>query len=347
MPPSTALQIITNAFYECGAFAQAEVLPAGDASFGLSKLNRLLDSWDADGLTVFARSFLGGFSGFTDTNTPQFILFPSVQPLSVGQAFVITSASLTSNVATYIAKNAFALGDLIDISNATPAAFNVVSAQVQSATATQFTLSIINANIASTPQPAQNPPVVGAFAVYTGNPQPTYPTFTQRPVKVESANIVLNNLNPFVKVPLHVRDADWWSANSVPTITSSIPTDLYYEPSFPNGNLFLWPMQIQNYGLELVVWTNLAGIPALTYPFYLPQGYEDAITYNLAESLIPSYQVPSSIAANVRELARMSRVKLHKLNSKSPTMVTRDVGIPDGSTNRPYFNWLSGMTTTR
>ena len=34
MPPSTALNIITNAFYEAGAFAQSEVLPAGDAAFG-------------------------------------------------------------------------------------------------------------------------------------------------------------------------------------------------------------------------------------------------------------------------------------------------------------------------
>jgi len=118
MPPSTALNIITNAFYEAGAFAQGEVLPAGDSAFGLSKLNRLLDSWDADGLTVFARSFLGGFAGFTDPTTPQFILFPSIQPQSIGQAFVITSASISSNSATFIAKNNFAPGDLIDISNA-------------------------------------------------------------------------------------------------------------------------------------------------------------------------------------------------------------------------------------
>ena len=346
MPPSTALQIINNAFLEAGAFAQGEVLPASDASFGLSKLNRLLDSWDADGLTIFARSFLGGFSGFTDPATPKFILFPSIQPLTIGQAFVITSASSNGTLATYVAKNNFAQGDIVDISNATPATLNAVGLQVQSATPTQFTL--LNSNvIASTPQPQQNPPVVGAFAVYTGNPQPTYPTFTQRPVKVESASIVLNNLNPLVKVPLHVRDADWWAANSVPTITSSIPTDLYYDPQQPNGNLYLWPMQIQNYGLELVVWTNLAGIPSLSYPFYLPQGYEDAITYSLAESLVPSYQVPSSIAAQVTKLAREKRMRLFSLNAKSPTMVTRDVGIPDQSTNRPYFNWRNGMTTTR
>jgi hypothetical protein len=346
MPPSTALQIITNAFYECGAFAQGEVLPAGDSAFGLSKLNRLLDSWDADGLTIFARTFLGGFAGFTDPTTPQFILFPSVQPLSIGQAAVITSASANGTIATYIAKNSFADGDLVDISNATPSTLNAVAQQVQFATPTQF--SLLNTNtVAPTPQPGQNPPVVGAFAVYTGHPQPTFPTFTQRPVKLESANIVLNNLNPFVKVPLHVRDADWWAANSVPTITSSIPTDIYYEPSFPNGRIFLWPMQIQNYGLELVVWTNLAGIPSLSYPFYLPQGYEDAITYSLAESFIPSYQVPSSIALNVRGMAAKARAQLHKLNSKSPTMATRDVGIPDQSTNRPYFNWLNGITTTR
>jgi hypothetical protein len=346
MAPSTALQIITNAFYEAGAFAQSEVLPAGDASFGLSKLNRLLDSWDADGLTVFARSFLGGFAGFTDAQTPQYILNPSEQPLTIGQAFNITSASGDGTNATYIANNGFNVGDIVDVANMTPSTLNGIGLQVQSATPTQFTL--LNANVvAVTPQPPNLPPLMHAAAMYTGTPQPNFATFTQRPVKIESANIVLNNLNPYVKVPLHVRDADWWSANSVPTITSSIPTDLYYEPSWPNGRIFLWPMQIQNYGLELVVWTNLAGIPSLSYPFYLPQGYEDAITYSLAESFIPSYQVPMQIAANVMRMAAKARTQLHKLNSKSPTMVTRDTGIPDQSINRPYFNWLNGMTTTR
>jgi hypothetical protein len=346
MPPSTALNIITNAFYECGAFAQGETLPAGDSVFGLSKLNRLLDAWDADGLSVFARTFLGGFSGFTDPNLPQWQLYADIQPLSVGQAFVITSVSGDGINATYIANNTFAPGDVVDVTNVTPATLNASGLLVQSATPTQFTLLNLNI-VAVTPQPTPIPPIPFALALYTGNPPPTYPTFTQRPVKVESANIVLNNLNPIVKVPLHIRDADWWAANSVPTITSTIPTDMYYEPAWPNGLIYLWPMQIQNYGLELVVWTNLAGIPSLSYPFYLPQGYEDAITYSLAESFIPSYQVPSVIAANVREMARMSRVKLSRLNSKSPTMVTRDVGIPDQSQNRPYFNWRNGLTTTR
>lgn len=346
MPPSTALQIITNAFYEAGAFAQSEVLPAGDASFGLSKLRRLLDAWNADGLSVFAKSFLGGFSGFTDPNLPQFLLYNDIQPLSLGQASVISSVSANGTLATYIANNSFTVGDVVDVSNVTPSTLDATGLLVQSATPTQFSLLNVN-TVAPTAQPAPIPPIPFALAVYTGNTPPTYPTVSTRPVKVESANIVLNNLNPIVKVPLHIRDADWWAANSVPTITSTIPTDMYYEPTFPNGLIYLWPMQVQSYGLELVVWDNLADISSLSYPFYLPQGYEDAITYSLAESFIPSYQVPQSIAMNVMRMAAKSRAQLHKQNSKSPTMVSRDVGIPDQSLNRPYFNWISGMTTTR
>ena len=37
---------------------------------------------------------------------------------------------------------------------------------------------------------------------------------------------------------------DAWNVNNerVPTLTGTIPTDLYYEPDWPNGSCFLWPV---------------------------------------------------------------------------------------------------------
>jgi len=104
-----------------------------------------------------------------------------------------------------------------------------------------------------------------------------YLTTTQRPEKIEDANIILNNLSPIVKCPLRIRDKDWWVANSIPSVPTSIPTDLYYDPTFPNGQIYLWPLQNVNYGLELETWTNLSQYTSLTQQFWMPPGYEDAV----------------------------------------------------------------------
>ncbi|MGH9452347.1 MAG: hypothetical protein ACRD2O_00075 [Terriglobia bacterium] len=321
--PITALDLITDAFLEAGIAAAGETLSAHDSAFGLSKLSRLLDAWDAERLNVFALDFL------------EFTLIPGVQPLTIGQAFKITQASLTSNVATYIAANGLKTGDVADISGCTTAALNVSAFQVIAATPTQFQLAIASANIAPENE-------TGALAVYTTVPPPNFPTFTQRPARIENASIVLNNVSPVVKVLLRLRDADWWAANSVPNILSTLPTDLYYSPQWPNGKLYLWPEQNTNYGLELNVWINLADIPSLTYSFYLPQGYRDAVTYTLAETLCPAYGRP--LDQTLAFAGMRSRAVIRSLNSRSPMMVTRDPGIPRGSHNRSFFNWLNGST---
>ncbi len=321
--PITALDLITDAFLEAGIFAAGETLSADDSAFGLGKLSRLLDAWDAEKLNTFASAFLN------------FTIVPNVQPLTIGQAAEITSASLTSNVATYIAKNSYKVGDVVDTSGCQTAALNVTGYQVIAATATQFQLAIINANIASESES-------GALAVYTTITPPNFATATQRPARIENANIILNNVTPHVKCALRLRDADWWAANSVPQVPSALPTDLYYSPEWPNGKLFLWPEPTTNYLLELEVWINLADIASLTYPFFLPQGYRDAVTYTLAESLCPSYgrQLDPTLAA----AGQRARAAIRKLNSASPTISTADPGIPRGNRGRNYFNWLNGTT---
>lgn len=321
--PITGLDVITDAFLEAGIFSPGEVLSSDDSQFGLSKLSRLLDAWDADNLNIYATDFLN------------VIIVPNTQPLLIGQAAVITSASLTANVATFIAQNSYVVGDFVDTSNCTPSALNVSNCLVISATPNQFQLAITNANISPTTQ-------TGVLAVYTGITPPNYATLTQRPAKILNGNIVLNNVSPVVRVPLRIRDDDWWAANSVRNITTTLPTDLYYSAQWPNGQLYLWPEPTTTYGLELEVWVNLADIASLTYSFYLPQGYRDAVTYSLAETLCPSYGRP--LDATLAAVARKARSVIKALNSVSPTIVTRDPGIPRGSHSRSYFNWLNGSS---
>jgi hypothetical protein len=52
--PTTGLDVITNAMFEIRVARAGDVLNPEDAAFGLSKVNRLIDNWNADNRTVYA-----------------------------------------------------------------------------------------------------------------------------------------------------------------------------------------------------------------------------------------------------------------------------------------------------
>ncbi len=328
MPPTTIGSIITNALLECGAYGQGENLAASDAAFGLSKLRRMLDAWNADELSIYAVSYL------------QPVLIPNVQPLLIGQGVSITSVSSDGTNATYQGSNNYQIGDIVSttgIGTIGGLDFDLSNQIIVSATPNQFILGNPGATVGATT-------VVGT-AIYSTPPVdqfPNYVTVGPRPVKIEAANIILNNLNPIVKCALRIRDKDWWIANTIPNVPSSIPTDLYYEPTFPNGQIYLWPEQDVNYLLELQVWLNLADVTSFTQQFFMPQGYEDAVTYSLAVALCPSYGRP--LDQTLYALAMNSKGKIQNRNSNSPKIQTRDSGIPRGNRGGTLFNWLNGST---
>jgi hypothetical protein len=332
MKPVSILDIVTNAMFKLGKFSPSEALPSEDAAYGLTELGGLIDSWNGDELYIFATNYL------------QLTLVPGVQPLTIGQGVTITSVSSDgAGNATFTGRNSFNQGDQVTTGNIGTIGgvlFDLVDSLVLSATPTQFvcatpTLTVV----ATTPAP------VLAKAIYstTDDQLPNYVTSGPRLVKVADANIILTGTNPIVKVPLRIRDKDWWISNNVPTVPTTLPTDLYYNPTYPNGSIYLWPLQTVSYGLELEVWLNLAEVTDLTYQFFMPQGYWRAVTLSLAEALLPTYGVPASRAGTIVAQARMARAIVKDMNSTIPRTMTADSGIPRGGLkNRSFFNYLSG-----
>lgn len=323
MPPITTLDLITDALIEIGVYAAGETPSNEDAVFCQSKANRLFDAWNADGLNIYSVAFL------------QYILKTNTQPLTIGQAAQITQASLTANVATYIAKNTFKEGQAIDIAGNTTAALNGSGLNVASATPSQFTVAIVNADI---PLEIEG----NAKAVFSGNDVPNYATATQRPVKIIDGNIILNNVFPNVKSPLNIRDDDWWANERVPGVVTTFPTDLYYSADWPNGKLYFWPIPTIAYGFEIECWTNLADLTDLTSSFYLPQGYREAVTLSLAETLCPAFG--RSLDPTLEKQATKARARIQKLNATPPRIGTRDPGMPRAGRQRASFNYRTKMS---
>lgn len=243
MPSVSALDLIKEALMEIGAYSQGETPSAEDAAFGLSKLNRALDSWSAKKLNLYNVDF------------NSYTLTPSLQPHTIG---------------------------------------------------------------------------------------PTGATFTvaQRPVRIENAAIIINTSSPNVRCPLNIRNDDWWANLRVRDVMTSLPTDVYYSPSWPNGSLYLWPVPTLAYGIELETWTLLSQIPNLTTTISLPPGYQDALTYTLALTLCPAFAKPADPVLVAAWQKAMQIIQ--SVNSTAPLMTTRDFGMPRAGPERPYFNYLTG-----
>lgn len=183
------------------------------------------------------------------------------------------------------------------------------------------------------------------FTAYTLTPNLTPHTIgpsgtfvvAQRPVAIDGASLILTTSTPDVYQPIVLRDRDWWNAQAVPGLTSAFPTDLFYDPSWPNGTLHFWPVPTVAYGVELVTRVVLAALTLAT-TFTLPPGYHDAAALTLAEALAPALKVP--LDPQTKEGARIARARVFGNNRVPKGIATRDAGMPSDH-GRGGFNYLT------
>lgn len=316
----TARDLCKNIGYEVNVFALGQEPDVDQLNFVLSKVNRLLDLWNAQRQLSYNISF------------SNLQLIANLQPHTIGQGAIITSASLTGNLATYIAANSFAVGNRVSVARCTSATFNVANLPIVSASATQFSIAINHANIVS-----ENESGATVALVVNGSTPPTFALPTSRPTSIESAAIILNSTPDKVTLPLNIRGDDWWAGNQVKTLVSSLPTDLYYSQDWPNGSLFLWPIPNIAYGLELETRFLLSNI-TLDSVFSLPEGYEEAVTVTVAEGICTPFGKP--VPADLPSRAMRARAAIQANNNLAGPLITMAAGMPGGRDMTP--NWLAG-----
>lgn len=175
---------------------------------------------------------------------------------------------------------------------------------------------------------------------------PTAATFTvvQRPVTIEAIALELNTSSPSVFLELDQHDAEWWEAQTVPDLSTSYPTDFYYDATWPNGSIYFWPVPDTAYPVSIQIRVLLDDSIGLEDTFSLPPGYQDAITLTLAETCAPSYGAQSVAAAGaIADLARKARARIFENNTSVPRIQTADAGMqgPIGRGTRTTFNYLT------
>lgn len=197
------------------------------------------------------------------------------------------------------------------------------------------------------------PGLGGTSSPVTIGPDTATFTVVQRPVAIEGANVVLNSGVNAIRIRVDIIDDDHYRAISMPNITATWPTQLYYSPDWPsatdrNGRIFLNPVPTAANGLELWLRVLLAqqGINDL---FSMPPGYKDAITLTLAESMLVPYGLAGTPrAAGIEKAAMKARAVIFDLNTAPPSVATQDVGMPrQSSRTRSNWNYHSGLLINR
>lgn len=175
-----------------------------------------------------------------------------------------------------------------------------------------------------------------ALAPHTIGPTGTF-VVTQRPVSLEGANLILTTSTPAVRVPINLRDEGWWLDVRVRALSTSIPTDVFYDAAWPNGALNFWPVPSTAYQVEL--WTrSVVAELALTTTFSMPPGYRDMITLTLEESLLGPFRVAGP--PGLSQDAAKARGRVQANNVTVPTIVTQDAGMPGGRA-ATHMNYLT------
>jgi hypothetical protein len=149
---------------------------------------------------------------------------------------------------------------------------------------------------------------------------------TERPSNqnsITAANLILTATSPEVRVPLGIYTDQSYDANKLPDMSNTQPTGLYYNPTYANdlGSIFLWPVPTTSTNdLELFLQKSIAQFADLTTTYYLPDGGEDVITYQLALRLQGPYgkqmdPEDKRIANEVLGVFKRSNAKMSDLNN--------------------------------
>lgn len=171
-----------------------------------------------------------------------------------------------------------------------------------------------------------------ALQPHTIGPSGATWTVSQRPIRILAASVILEN-DYHRPITVH-HGLAWWHGLVDPTLTGDIPTDLAYDPAWPNGNIYFYPEPAAIFTVELLVRTVLAQL-ALSDTFTLPPGYRRTLMLTLAEDLAKPFGV--AVHPETTRQAALARDITFGVNRQTPALATADYGLgADGGDDYDY-----------
>jgi hypothetical protein len=130
-----------------------------------------------------------------------------------------------------------------------------------------------------------------------------------RPIRLTAAQVSYSGIS----FPVAIVPSQQWILPKDRTATSKFAKELYYDGTFPNGNVYLWPIVTSGSTLELFSLKPLAQFASLGDTINLPPGYEQALRFGLAGVLAPEYG--SALPAEYQQNASQAMSSIASMNS--------------------------------
>jgi hypothetical protein len=116
-----------------------------------------------------------------------------------------------------------------------------------------------------------------------------------RPIKIES--VFVRKQNQSDPVDYHLAQVDNIGYQDFIQKSSSItyPNSFYYEPSYPLGKIYVYPVNDSDLEIHLSVWLQLPKFESLVTETDMPAICENTLKYQLATDLAPSLGKSASV----------------------------------------------------
>lgn len=188
---------------------------------------------------------------------------------------------------------------------------------------------------------------VARTAKYLGNNVPSYTIGIGgdigivRPTHIESANLIENPKDPVpFERPIDVWTDQRWQGCRQKTLTSTVPTAIYYDHNWQEGlgRIYPWPIPTDCGKVQLVIYTPIAlrEFPTLDTTFSFPPGYRRFIRTNFAAEIASEYG--KQLTADQVAAARQAKAQIKRGNVR-PVEARVDPALIYGY---DYFDWRTG-----
>jgi hypothetical protein len=136
----------------------------------------------------------------------------------------------------------------------------------------------------------------------------------ERPIRIESAYVRLNNLDR----PMEVVEKQEYDNVLIKGLGTAWPDIIWYDGGLPTGNVYVWPLASAPVELHLTVLNYVGEFASVTTSQTLAKGYRRALTLNLAVEMAPSLQLP--VSADLLRRAGLAYKAIKRANSSVPQM---------------------------
>jgi hypothetical protein len=298
------IDIITRAMKDIGAIAAGEVPTADEAQDGLDMLNDMIAQWSNENMMVFYRSEI---IFQTTQNQVQYTIGPS------GQMGATFTGSISGTTLTVPANGVTAGGINIGMTlsgTGIAAGTRIVAFKTGAG-------GNVNEGGTYTVSPSQTASSTTITAYY------------ERPLTIESGFVRVatmqggsNIAGGYLDYPLTIFSLEEYESIGIKQLNGPWAKGIYYQPSELLGTIYVYPNPSQG-ELHLFTQTIFREFGNLNDTIQLPQGYNMALRWCLAERLMPMYGKVNQVQIGmINAYAAQGKATIKRTNMR-PVQIAR------------------------